>query len=772
MIVYVTSVIFDISRMKYFCVMYNILNHTNMRFIVSVLFIFFSVTLKASIKEKTLVVWVSNISVEAQGGSVICLDNNDGKFDAIVLGEVLPKTWMAGSENWNRTQKNQGILEVKFRMKDLVQIAVTYSPSSIALYRNGEKRIEYKLTSELLDFNEESIVLFGLRHILQGDNSSFNGEIEDARIYDSVLDEEYLKSLQPNVIKDDKNLWAWWNFEKDEVENTGRFNYAKLVNGAFVTRGALILPTSGACLYAFNQQNFVIQENSLMKTSFNTHVLRDSLLKDKHRPAYHFVIPEGKGVPFDPNGAFYYQGRYHLMYLYDRKENGGFAWGHVSSKDLLHWRFHPDALVKGDGDEGVFSGGAYVDSLGNAVLSYWMLWGAKGIGLAKSSAPDFDVWEKAPQNPIIKSTEWGITDTINTATGERVIYGSADPSNIWKKGDKYYMLTGNLLVLEKYGRKENSPEDIQGDHLYLFESKDLVNWTYLHEFYKSDRKWTDKSEDNMCPSFLPLPQDPEGGAFSGKYLLLSISHNKGCRYYIGTYKDDKFYPDSHQRMSWVDNTFFAPEALIDNAGRQIMWAWVFDYRPESRKESSGWDGMYCLPRTLWLREDGTLGIKPVQELEMLRYNPYEQYSLEVPANEEIILNQPQKELMELKINFMPSEANIVGVKVCCSEDGREETFIYYDKRRKKLNIDVTKSSISYGTNNIESAPLELADSENLELQIFVDKGIVEVFANGKQAIARPIYPMLGGHIVKLVSQGERSIIKSVNSWSIAPSNPY
>ena len=59
------------------------------------------------------------------------------------------------------------------------------------------------------------------------------------------------------------------------------------------------------------------------------------------------------------------------MYLYER-EGSGFSWGHVSSTDLLHWRHHKDALGPGDGDEGVFSGGAFVDENGTAILSYWM----------------------------------------------------------------------------------------------------------------------------------------------------------------------------------------------------------------------------------------------------------------------------------------------------------------------------------------------------------------------------------------------------------------
>lgn len=106
---------------------------------------------------------------------------------------------------------------------------------------------------------------------------------------------------------------------------------------------------------------------SLVKSS---RLFRERLLNDPHRPAYHFAMPEDVAIPGDPNGAFYYNGRYHLMYLYN-KEGSGFSWGHISSKDLLHWRHHPDALVPGNGDDGVFSGGAFVDKKGVVTLSYW-----------------------------------------------------------------------------------------------------------------------------------------------------------------------------------------------------------------------------------------------------------------------------------------------------------------------------------------------------------------------------------------------------------------
>ena len=104
--------------------------------------------------------------------------------------------------------------------------------------------------------------------------------------------------------------------------------------------------------------------------------LREHLLRDRYRPGYHFAIPEDIGRPGDPNGAFYANGRYHLMYLYDRRgvsawRGKGFAWGHLSSTDLVHWRHHPDALLPDDYDGGIFSGGAFVDDDGTAYLTYW-----------------------------------------------------------------------------------------------------------------------------------------------------------------------------------------------------------------------------------------------------------------------------------------------------------------------------------------------------------------------------------------------------------------
>ncbi len=501
-----------------------------------------------------------------------------------------------------------------------------------------------------------------------------------------------------------------------------------------------------------------------------TREFRERLLSDPYRPAYHFCVPEDVGRPGDPNGAFYHNGRYHLMFLY-MNTGKGFCWGHVSSTDMLHWRYHPDAIGPGDGDEGCFSGGAFVDDNGSAVLSYWMLWGARGIGLARSKDKGFNHWVKLESNPVIQSTGWGITE-MKDASGKDIHVGSADPSNIWKKDGHYYMLTGNLLVLNKYGREENSPAEEQGDRLYLFESENLVDWTYLHRFYESKREWTDASEDNMCPSFLPLPAAADGGEPSNKHLLLFISHNKGCQYYIGDYSNDRFHPDLFGRMSWKDNAYFAPEALIDGKGRQIMWSWIFDDRPDSLKSYYGWTGTFGLPRSLWLGSDGTLRMRPIRELESLRMQEARVSDVMVTSGSEIKLDLPGNELMELEVTMEPGEARRAGVKVCVAEDGREETLIYYDQSERKLKFDTRKSGLEFGRKIIEEAPFELKNGEPLLLRIFIDKSIVEVFANDRQAIARRVYPTLGGRGIILFSEGGNIEARSVRAWELSPSNPF
>ena len=65
----------------------------------------------------------------------------------------------------------------------------------------------------------------------------------------------------------------------------------------------------------------------------STRKIRRAELNDPIRPTWHLTIAEGKGMPFDPNGAIFKNGIYHLWYLYQAE--AGHHWQHLSSIDLF-----------------------------------------------------------------------------------------------------------------------------------------------------------------------------------------------------------------------------------------------------------------------------------------------------------------------------------------------------------------------------------------------------------------------------------------------------
>jgi len=739
-------------------------------------------TALAVLHNKTLVAWVSPANLTQRGGSVLTIDDGQSHFDGIIFGEIVPRKWMPGSDGFNRSLKDQTDWpEETVDGHTFVQVAIVYNGREVTFYRNGTKHAQYTMPNPPRQFGPSASVLFGRRHLdVRDGDRFFAGRIKDARIYDQPLDRDTIAALVPGQVSGDLKPWAWWSFADEGLrEKTGRFREVQLIGDVRIADGCLVLAGKGATVITTcsggDEGNQIAVPKSWSFTSpvpeevvRSSRLLRERLLADPYRPGYHFCVPEDMGMPGDPNGAFYHDGRYHLMYLYNRS-GSGFCWGHVSSQDLLHWRHHPDALAPGHGDEGCFSGGAFVDQDGSAYLSYWMLWGARGIGLSRSRGPDFDSWTKLEENPVIKSTEWGVTETKDQ-NGKPIFLGSADPSNIWKKDGRYYILTGNLLVLNKVGRSTNAPLAEQGDRLYLFASDNLKDWKYLHVFYKRKAEWTDRSEDNMCPSFLPLPSSPAGGPPSGKHLLLFIAHNKGAQYYVGDYRNDHFYPDNHGRMSWIDNTYFAPEALVDGQGRQIMWAWLLD-NPPGEKEK-GWSGVYGLPRSLWLGDGGTLHMQPVKELDNLRSHEKSWPVLTLTDGETKVLEGVAGTSCELLVEFELGAAQRCGLKVLASSNGKEETLLYYDARAKELVFDSSHSG-DVGRKVVERAPFELKPGEPLRLRVFVDKSVVEVFVNDRQAIGRRVYPTLPDSVgVKLFSDGGPARVAALKAWDMAPSNPY
>ena len=61
----------------------------------------------------------------------------------------------------------------------------------------------------------------------------------------------------------------------------------------------------------------------------------------------------------------------------------------------------------------------------------------------------------------------------------------------------------------------------------------------------------------------------------------------------------------------------------------------------------------------------------------------------------------------------------------------------------------------------------IAPDEPLRLRVFVDRSAVEVFANGRQALAVRVYPEREDSVgVSLRSQGAPSTVRSLKAWTL------
>lgn len=510
------------------------------------------------------------------------------------------------------------------------------------------------------------------------------------------------------------------------------------------------------------------------------------LAQDLYRPTYHFAIPGDKGVPFDPNGAFFADGVYHLMYLYRNSKTDAYHWGHLSSIDLVHWRYHADALSAAPESRGYYSGGAFLDDDGTAYLTTWKLPDRDpassyrgGIVLARAKAP-YEVWEEMPERMLDANdgnNDGGCTSVM--IDGELKHLGCADPSNLWKADGYYYIQLGNKVVLDIYGF--GAGKDVAGDDAYkgdwteLFRSKDLKNWEYRGRFYKNPGTYPDgpdETEDDMCPSFLPLYDAKSGGKESGKWLQLFISHNKGCQYYVGTLRGERFIPELHGRMtggeSWT-TPYFAPEALVDDRGRQIIWTWLRD-NLDHDFDRFGWTGVYSFPRTVWW-EDGVLRMAPAEELSLLQYHHRAYQCLPdgiVPVGD----GASFRIIAEWDLSDCPNAS--AGFRVRCSDDGREYTDVVYDAAAGTLSVDTTHNGGAeiWKAKAKETAPFALRPGEPLRLDVFVDRTVVEVYANERQAICRRTYPADPAHALGVRLFDAACAPKKLDTWDIFPANPY
>lgn len=449
---------------------------------------------------------------------------------------------------------------------------------------------------------------------------------------------------------------------------------------------------------------------------------------DPHRPRYHFLPPAN--WMNDPNGCIQWRGDYHLFYQYtpDRPVSGVKHWGHAVSRDLVHWEHWPIALSPtpgGPDKDGCWSGSA-VDHRGVPTLIYTGV--SPQVQCIATSADGMRTWHKYVGNPVIAAPPPGV-----------IAKDFRDPY-VWHEEDGWHAVIGSGV------------QDVGGIAL-LYRSPDLIHWEYLGPLYTGRKEETGTIWE--CPNFFPLGEK--------WVLIVSPIPLRRTIYFVGRYADHRFEPELRGEVD-LGGHYYAPQTFADERGRRIMWGWLWEGRSREAQIAAGWAGVMSLPRILTLRADGRLGIDPAPEVGRLRGKHRRWSGVRLASGGQLL--EVQGNTLEIAAEIRPG-AGPVGLEVCRSPQGEERTRVVYDPAVHILTMDRAQASLSPDVQrDAHSTPLALAPGEALRLRIYLDRSVVEVFANGHACLAERIYPTRADSLdVQLFAEGE-AVFEVVDVWEM------
>ncbi|MFX1406351.1 MAG: glycoside hydrolase family 32 protein [Promethearchaeota archaeon] len=448
------------------------------------------------------------------------------------------------------------------------------------------------------------------------------------------------------------------------------------------------------------------------------------------RPKYHFLAPAY--WMNDPHGLIYYKGEYHIFYQHNPYgvEWGTLHWGHAKSKDLVFWEHLPLALVpsKRKNEENCYSGSCIVNN-GIPTIIYTSIGSDKPQTTGAEqwlaiSTDDMISWQKSEKNPIM---------TLELHKSKDLDIREWRDPYVWKEKDNYY------AVLAGYIYKPHQSV------ILLYSSTNLIDWKFIKILTKGHFKKRIKWE---CPNFFSI---------KSKHILIVSSFrnqiytkevhaiDRHVFYTLGTYKNTQFEHDEWRILD-QGSLFYAPSTMIDSRGRVIMWGWL------SARGTKGWNGCLTLPRILTLRFDNKLGFKPAPELESLRKNHYSFDQLATHDSLNDSLKAIKSNCLELLVRFKLTNKDLIGIKF--NEIDESQSIIYSQKSNQ---IKIGKEEFNFFLSN---------DEKFLELHIFIDNSIIEVFINKRECFSGQLYSQPNNSLSLSIISEDNNNINNLDIWEL------
>ncbi len=442
---------------------------------------------------------------------------------------------------------------------------------------------------------------------------------------------------------------------------------------------------------------------------------------DPTHPIFHVASPAQ--WMNDPNGPIYYKGWYHLFYqLHPFSDGGGPKyWGHVRSRDLAKWEPLPIAVWPSTelGEAEIWSGCCTINGRGEPMIFYTSIASGKSAltNAAQWAAIGDDHlinWQKSPANPVLSESLHGGTK----------IYDWRDPF-IFQEGHRTFLVTGGNLNEAKGGEAVVN--------IYEAQNPELTQWKYRGVLFKLPDP---KARTAECPNFFKL----------GDKWVLFVSPYGKVHYYVGDFNATtcRFEPQTHGVADCGPN-YYAPNTMLVPDGRRIVWGWVIGF-----PGGHGWNGCLTLPRVLSLSRDGQLQQNPAPQLAKLRGRLVQQRNIILEGDAKTI-NLPGTNTFELglDIDLLKAESISVGFKSGTNDAS---------------SVVMNFSGSRFQMPKAES-PLSLHGKDrNLKVRIFVDRSVLEVYANDTVCATKIISPLEANATLEIRAQGGAAKVSSLQAW--------
>lgn len=369
----------------------------------------------------------------------------------------------------------------------------------------------------------------------------------------------------------------------------------------------------------------------------------------------------------DPNGLVYDDGEWHLYYQHNPY---GWNWGN------MHW------------GHAVSTNLFHWKEIGDAIYPWSDCVGAAFSGSATIDRHNTSGWGKGVLVAALTDTGAGESIAYSTDRGRSfamfdgnpvVKHQGRDPKVIWHEASQHW-------VMALYSDIDKVP------CVAFYNSKDLKQWEYqshLEGYFE-------------CPDLFELPVD--GDKNNTRWVVYAAD----AKYSIGQFDGKVFTPEHEgKHQLWYGN-FYAAQTY-DNApdGRRIQIGWgrgiTFPGMPFNQQMAVPVElTLHQIPAGVRMRAN------PVRELEALREGSELLPAVKLLNTSEAIAYRG--EALDLTLRITPTGAESVGLRV----------------RGCELSYHPDQSLLMIGDLKV---PIALEDG-SLHLRILVDRGSVEVFANG------------------------------------------